>query len=365
MGGNEKMKRKVYVVYGGKSAEHQVSIDSALNILNELNKDFYDVFAVYITQDGKWNEPFQVGNKGVQREQLVIETDLELRMSVSQFFRLDFDEHSIIFPALHGTFGEDGKLQGMLEMLDMPYVGNEVIASAVGMDKVMTRKILAVHDIPQTSYVYFSRELYIDDEIYYMELVKNEIGFPCYVKPANMGSSVGISHCRDELGLKQAISTAFLFDNKILIEKEILGKEVIVGVTGNNHMLRCSLAGEWQREQQFFDYEDKYLDDHLTPQISALISDETYAKLCNYAKLAFLALDGAGLMRVDFFVTEEEDIYLNEVNTLPGFTKHSMFPVLFEKTEGLSYSKLLDRLIDLGFDAYQKRNKLQFRRMKA
>lgn len=358
------MKKNVYVLYGGKSAEHQVSIDSALNVLNELNKDFYEVFAVYITQEGKWNEPFQVDKSGIRKQQLVRDTASELRVSISQFLQL-IDDQSIIFPVLHGTFGEDGKLQGMLEILDIPYVGNGVIASAVGMDKVVSKKVFANHDIPQTMYVYFTRMLYKEDEDHYIKLVQGKIGFPCYVKPANMGSSVGISHCHDEADLKKAISSAFLFDDKILIEKEVIGKEVILGVTGNDHLLQCSLAGEWQREQHFFDYEDKYLDDQLTPQIPALISNEIYEKLCDYAKLAFTALDGTGLIRVDFFVTEAGDIYLNEVNTLPGFTKHSMFPVLFERTEGLTYSELLDRLIELGFDAYQKQNRLQFERVKA
>lgn len=358
-----KMKKQVYVLYGGKSAEHQVSIDSALNVLNELNKQLYDVFAVYITEDGKWNKPFQVGSKRLEREQIMKETELEVRASIHQFFQNSFDSNSIIFPVLHGTFGEDGKLQGMLEMLDLPYVGNGVNAAAVGMDKVMSKQLFATHDIPQTPYIYFTKELFLHREEYYLNLIKSKIHFPCYVKPANMGSSVGISYCQNKLELERAIGEAFLYDDKILIEKEIVGKEVIIGVTGNNHQLTCSLAGEWKREQQFFDYEDKYLDENLTPQIPALIHTETYEQICDYAKQAYTALGGTGLMRIDFFITDEQKIYLNEVNTLPGFTTYSMFPVLIEKTEGLSYSELLDRLIKLGFQAYENRNTLQYRRV--
>ncbi len=189
------MKKKVYVLYGGKSAEHQVSIDSALNVLNEINKCTYDVFAVYITQAGKWTEPFQVKNEWLQREQLISDIHLPIHESVSQFLQNDFDNNSIVFPVLHGTFGEDGKLQGMLEMLDLPYVGNGVIGAAVGMDKVMSKKIFAAHDIPQTPYIYFTKGLFADDEGYYIDRAITEINFPCYVKPANMGSSVGISCC--------------------------------------------------------------------------------------------------------------------------------------------------------------------------
>lgn len=357
------MKKKVYVLYGGKSAEHEVSIDSALNVLNELNKNRYDVFAVYITQEGIWTKPFRVEKKEIKKEQLVKESNLELRLSLSQFFQNDFTNNSIIFPVLHGTFGEDGKLQGLLEMLDLPYVGNGVLSAVVGMDKVISKQIFAMHDIPQTAYKYFTKEQFLKDRGSYLSCVKKEIGFPCYVKPANMGSSVGISYCREELDLAQAIATAFLYDDKVLIEKEVVGKEVIVGVTGNGDQLKCSLAGEWKRGQQFFDYEDKYLDENLTPLIPAHIHKETYEQICHYAKLAYTSLDGAGLMRIDFFVTNNQRIYLNEVNTLPGFTKYSMFPVLIESTDGLSYSALLDRLIQLGFNSYEKRNRLHFRRV--
>lgn len=358
------MKKKVYVLYGGKSAEHQVSLDSALNVINELNKDIYDVLAIYITQEGKWSQPHKVGRENLQSHQLIMDTHDDLRMSIREFLKGDIDENSIIFPVLHGTFGEDGKLQGMLEMLDIPYVGNGVLASSVGMDKVMSKKVFEAHNIPQAPYVYYNRDTFNENASTYVNVIKTGIGFPCYVKPANMGSSVGISYCHDDSQIMKAISTAFLYDDKILIEKEIVGKEVIIGITGN-HSLRCSLAGEWQREQQFFKYDDKYLDDHLTPQIPAIIPDETYLILCSYAKEAFKALNGSGLMRMDFFVTKDQAIYLNEVNTLPGFTKHSMFPILFERTEDLSYSKLLDRLITLGFNQHLKKNELQFRRVEA
>lgn len=357
------MKKIVYVLYGGKSAEHQVSVDSAQNVLNELNKEFYDVFAVYITQEGLWCEPIKVdSHEKLQRHQLIREAHCDLRSSIANFLTKVTTENSIVFPVLHGTYGEDGTLQGMLEMLNIPYVGNGVCTSAVGMDKIMSKKVFSDHNIPQTPFVYFNRDDFKQRDNYYVNLIQTMIGFPCYVKPANMGSSIGISRCLNQMELRQAISTAFSFDHKILIEKEVVGKEVIIGMTGNE-TLHCSLAGEWQREQKFFDYEDKYLDDDLTPQIPALISEETYQAICAYGKEAYNALDGTGLMRLDFFVTESEEIYLNEVNTLPGFTKHSMFPVLFEKTENLSYTQLLDRLITLGFNVHEQKRKLEFRRV--
>jgi D-alanine-D-alanine ligase len=356
------MKKKVFVLYGGKSAEHEVSLASALNVMNELNKDKYDVFAIYITQEGKWSSPYKVEREILKSHQLIRDTQYDLRMSICAFLEEHSDQNSIVFPVLHGPFGEDGRLQGMLEMLDLAYVGNGVLASSVGMDKVMSKKAFEIHHIPHTPYVYYNHYSFQENERTCVNEIKTVIGFPCYVKPANMGSSVGISYCQNDSELMEAILTAFQFDDKILIEKEIVGKEVILGVLGN-HSLTCSLAGEWQREQQFFDFDDKYLDDHLTPQIPALIPDETYQKLCIYAKEAFKALDGAGLMRIDFFVTEDQTIYLNEVNTLPGFTEYSMFPVLFERTENLSYSQLLDQLIMLGFEQYQNKSNLQFRRV--
>lgn len=357
------MKKSVFVLYGGKSAEHEVSIDSALNVLNELNKDTYDVFAVYITQDGRWNDPFQVGKGILKRQQLLRETGVELRASVSRFFQHYPNDESIVFPVLHGTYGEDGTLQGMLEMMNVAYVGNGVVASSAGMDKVVSKNIFADYNLPQTPYVDFTQSLFEHHEQDYIHLVQDEIGFPCYVKPANMGSSIGITHCKTNLQLKEAIATAFLFDEKVIVEREVDGKEVIVGVTGNGHTLTCSLAGEWKREQQFFAYEYKYLDEHFTPLIPAMIDDETYKKISHYAKMAYMALGGAGLMRIDFFVTDEQEVYINEVNTLPGFTKYSMFPVLFERTKSLSYTDLLDHLINLGYEAYTERNRLQYRRV--
>ncbi|PFT69346.1 D-alanine--D-alanine ligase [Bacillus cereus] len=354
------MRQKVFVLYGGKSAEHEVSLESAINVLNELNKNQYDVFAVYITREGKWSKPRLICNEKVLKPQLIMDTKETPGQSMCEFLQ-EIDENSIVFPVLHGTYGEDGTLQGMLEMLRIAYVGNNVIASAVGMDKVWSKKVFAQHLIPQTPYVYFNENQYNYSKMHCIKKVIKQIGFPCYVKPSNMGSSIGIGYCKNEEELVQAIEVALLYDNKILVEKEVVGKEVIVGVIGNEE-IHCSLAGEWKREQTFFNFEDKYEDEHLTPQIPALIPETTYLQLCTYAKEVYTALEGSGLMRIDFFVTEENTIYLNEVNTLPGFTKHSMFPILFNKTEGITYSELLDHLIQLGLLKHSKRNTIQFRR---
>lgn len=354
------MKQKVFVIYGGKSAEHEVSLESALNVLNELNKNKYDVFGVYITPEGKWSKPRLTSIGETLKSQLIMDTKENLGQSMFDFFQ-ELDGNSIVFPVLHGTYGEDGKLQGMLEMLNIAYVGNDVLTSAVGMDKIWSKKVFAQHLIPQTPYVYFNTEQYNHNKKYCINHVVTQVGLPCYVKPSNMGSSIGISYCKTEEELVQAIKVAFLYDHKILIEKEIVGKEVIIGVIGNEKP-HCSLAGEWKREQNFFNFEDKYEDEHLTPQIPALISDATYLELCRYAKEAYIALEGSGLMRIDFFITESNAIYLNEVNTLPGFTKHSMFPLLFDKTDGMQYSELLDYLIQLGLLKHSNKNNIQFRR---
>ncbi|SDB97155.1 D-alanine--D-alanine ligase family protein [Shouchella lonarensis] len=353
------MKKKVFVLYGGKSGEHDVSIASALNVLNALNKTYYDVFAIYMTREGKWTEPWKVGDTPISETDMRKTTTTSYTESLRTFLASGLDEQSIVFPVMHGTYGEDGKMQGLLDMLHIPYVGNGVAASAIAMDKVMSKELLNTHAIPQATFVAFTHAEYEEDESHCLQKAQDIVGVPCYVKPANMGSSIGISRCATKNELAQAILEAFRYDEKVLIEKEIVGKEVLIALTGNQN-IRCSVSGEWQRDVSFFDYEDKYMDTNLTPIIPAQISDDTYSKLCAYAKTAFRALGCAGLLRADFFVTEDNDIYLNEVNTMPGFTAHSMFPLLVQKTEDCTYGELLDQLIMLGFARHDRNHRIQY-----
>lgn len=355
------MKKKVFVLYGGKSAEHEVSLKSAMNVINELDKGRYEVYALFISQDGIWSEAVRIAGPIMSTQQLKLHTNGSISMSIGRFLTNSLYEDSVVFPVLHGTYGEDGTLQGMLEMLQITYVGNNVISSAIGMDKVVAKQIFEASGIPITPYVSFNKYDFEQNYPYWEDLIFTRIGFPCYIKPANMGSSIGISYCKNIDELKGSIQKALLFDEKVLVEKEIIGKEIIVGILGNEEP-RVSLAGEWQRTQTFFDYEDKYLDPNLTPNIPAQIDDEVYELIKNYCKTAFKALNGSGLMRADFFVTEDNEIFLNEVNTLPGFTQYSMFPLLFNKTESLSYSQLLDELIELALSKHYSKQALVSRR---
>lgn len=355
----EMVKTKVFVLYGGKSGEHDVSVSSALNVLNELNRDSYKVFGLYITRDGKWTKPWLVNDEVVSEKEMMQSSILSQTQSILEFLLSGIDEKSIVFPVMHGTYGEDGKVQGLLDMLNLPYVGNGVGASAVAMDKILSKKLFSYHGIPQATFVAFTHEQFINNSHACLKEVSTLIGLPCYVKPSNMGSSIGISHCRSKDDLETAILEAFRFDQKVIIEEEIEGKEVLVALTGNQS-IRCSMPGEWKREATFFSYEDKYMDAALTPLIPADIPDETYLKMCEYAKTAYQALGCSGLLRADFFITAQQEIYLNEVNTMPGFTKHSMFPLLNQTSMNCTYSELLDQLISLGFSQYEQKNQIQY-----
>ncbi|TDY10713.1 UNVERIFIED_CONTAM: D-alanine-D-alanine ligase [Lysinibacillus xylanilyticus] len=354
------MKKRVYVLYGGKSCEHEVSVESALNIINELDKNKYDVFALYINNDGIWTKPFQIkiSLTASDLKQLATFKYSQIQ-SLFDFFVGTLNKNSIVFPVIHGTYGEDGKIQGMLEMFNIPYVGNGVGASSIAMDKILSKKLFDSQGIPQAKFISFSKKQFQSHKNLYVQLVEEQIGFPCFVKPANMGSSIGISRCITVEELLTAIDQALHYDHMVLIEEEIKGKEVLVALTGNEE-IRCSLPGEWQRSISFFNYEDKYMDDELTPIIPAVLPQKTYENICSFAKKAYETLGCSGMLRADFFITKNHEIYLNEVNTIPGFTQHSMFPLLFQKSENKTYSELLDYLIDLGYSQHKLKNSLQY-----
>ncbi len=354
------MKNRVYVLYGGKSCEHDVSIASACNIINELDKNKYDVFSLYINNNGTWSKPFQIIKSITLTELKQLDTSKYSQIqSIFDFFVGVLNTNSIIFPVIHGTYGEDGKVQGMLEMFNIPYVGNGVSASSIAMDKTLSKKIFSSQDIPQAKYVSFSKKQFHSFKNSCVQLIEEEIGFPCFVKPSNMGSSIGINRCMTVEELFLAIEEAFNYDYMVLIEEEIIGREVLIAITGNEE-IQCSLAGEWQRKISFFNYEDKYMDAELTPIIPAVLPKKTYLKMCSYAKNAYKTLGCSGMLRADFFITENHEIYLNEVNTIPGFTQHSMFPLLFQRSENKTYTELLDYLIQLGFSQHKQKNSLQY-----
>lgn len=322
------------VIYGGISTEHDVSEMSAKSVIDNLDKEKYEIHEIYINQYGKW---FEVKNGQKEEIYNLIWTLKEL---------------DVVFPVLHGLGGEDGTIQGMLEMLKVPYVGCGVLASSVGMDKVYTKIVFEKAGIEQAPYIYVKRkkdEFVIIDENFNEEEMKLEkiiskLKFPMFVKPSNSGSSVGVKKANNKEELRMAIQNAAQYDTKILIEQGIDGKEVECAILDGKEVL-ASTVGEIMSAEEFYSFDAKYNIPESKTIIPANITEEQIEEIRKLAVRAFNSIDGKGLSRVDFFVEKETNkLYINEINTMPGFTKISMYPKLFE-TVGISYSELLDRLV--------------------
>lgn len=324
---------KVAVIYGGMSTEHDVSMVSAQNVIENLNAGKYDIYKIEIAKNGEW-----------------LNNGKKIKNVVEILQKMD-----VVFPVLHGLYGEDGTIQGMLEMLKVSYVGCKVLASSVCMDKVYTKYILKNAKINQAKFVYIKNEnTYVDDDLEEMDLQNDEIidvvnkklGFPVFVKPSNSGSSVGVTKANNGEELVRAIQTASQYDKKILIEKAIVGKEVECAVLGNDEV-KASTVGEIISAEDFYSYDAKYNNSESKTVIPALIPEKIIEEIRRCAIKAFKAVDGSGLARVDFFVEKDTNkVFLNEINTMPGFTEISMYPKLWEAS-GISYSELLDELIKL------------------
>lgn len=360
------MKTNIYVIYGGKSVEHNVSLQSAFSIINSLDKAKYNVYPVYITEEGIWCSAKIIKETITDLKELMLYSSNNIPNSLGSFLSKYFkkDEKSIIFPALHGSNGEDGTIQGLFEMLNLPYVGNGVLASAIGIDKVMMKDLLSLGKVPQAKYTSLLIHEWKESEKKSLEEIENTIGYPSFVKPARLGSSVGINRCKNRNVLISAIKEAFLYDHKLIIEEEIIGREMQIAVIGNN-CPKASVVGEYIQERQFMDYNAKYVDGKLVPVIPARISDEVSEAMRQTALKAFKLLNCSGLVRVDYFVDDQDKYYVNEVNTMPGFTKYSMFPVLWEKTDGTNYSELIEILIFLGFARHEQKNSILHMRWEA
>lgn len=341
------------VIMGGMSTEHYVSIVSGTSIVNNLNKKKYKIFPIYIDLKGNWYkyikqieeiEILQVGEIPQELEKINNEIEYLKNMDV-------------VFPALHGLYGEDGTIQGLLELLNVKYVGCKVLASAVSMDKVYTKILFEKANIPQANYVYIKafNNIYtvVDNQLNEQELnldevssmVEKQLGYPAYVKPSNSGSSVGISKAKNSDELKTAIKEAVKYDKKILIEEEIKGKEIECAIL-KNEKVEASTVGEILSADEFYSFDAKYKNKDSKTVIPANISKMEIEEIRKLAIKAFNAVDGSGLARVDFFIKEADNkIYINEINTMPGFTQISMYPKLWEQC-GIKYSHLLDKLID-------------------
>ncbi|NCU17538.1 D-alanine--D-alanine ligase [Pallidibacillus pasinlerensis] len=355
------MKRKLFLLYGGKSAEHQVSIRTAFAVMQALDFDKYEVTPVYITEEGQWVKREALENPVKQLNDLIVKPTKEEQNSLTLFNNsaiISNDEPPVIFPLLHGTNGEDGTVQGLLEVLNLPYVGNGVLASSAGMDKVIMKNIFAQAGLKQVDYVSALRHEWEQDKEKVYRRVEESLTYPCFVKPANLGSSVGINKCNDRTELEDAFVEAFQFDRKIIIEQGIEAREIEIGVLGNDEP-QCSVVGEIVPKAEFYDYKAKYEDGNTALIIPADIPEETYETIKEMAIQAFKALDCSGLVRADFFVTKDGEVYINEVNTMPGFTPVSMFPLLW-KHSGLEYSQLIDRLVELGLERYNEKQKLRY-----
>lgn len=350
-------KENVCIVYGGKSAEHDVSILTAQNVLNAIDKDQYQIDIIYITNEGDWKKKENIVDTINEIDTLRL-TDVAAG-EISQLLSIGStgNAYSAVFPVLHGPNGEDGTIQGLFEVLDIPYVGNGVLAASSSMDKLVMKQLFAHRGLPQLPYVSFLRSEYHKYESNILKLVHDKLEYPVFVKPANLGSSVGISKCNNEEELKVGIEEAFQFDRKLVIEQGIDAREIEVAVLGNDYP-ETTTPGEVIKEVAFYDYKAKYKDGKIKLDIPADLDEEVQTTLRNMAVEAFKATDCSGLLRADFFVTEDNQIFINETNAMPGFTAFSMYPRLWENM-GVTYAELIERLIELAKEKHEdkKQNK--------
>lgn len=367
-------KLRVGVIFGGRSGEHAISLLSARSIINALDPERYEVVPIAITHEGRWlalNDAMRALEVGIEdtngvHAALLAEPQSQALVRVQESsltpdpWGSSMQKLDVIFPVLHGTYGEDGTLQGLLEMAGLPYVGCGVAASAVGMDKVLMKGIFAAHGFPIVKHDAFLRTEWEAGPSALEDRVEANIGFPCFVKPANLGSSVGISkaHGRAELG--PAIALAAQYDRKIVVEQGVQpARELECAVLGNDQP-EASGVGEIRPGNEFYDYAAKYVDDNSELMIPAPIPDDVADRVRRLSREAFLALDLSGLARVDFlYHAPSGALYLNEVNTLPGFTRISMYPKLWEAA-GLSYPSLVDRLIALALERHREKSRTRY-----
>ncbi|MBU8879888.1 D-alanine--D-alanine ligase [Bacillus sp. FJAT-29790] len=356
------MKTKVGLLYGGKSAEHKVSMQTAMAVIGALDLEKFEIHPIYISEDGQWIKGQQLTGPVSHVNELAFSNGEALSQTAlaPNLFQAAENNESfdVIFPLLHGPNGEDGTVQGLLELLNLPYVGNGVLASSAGMDKVIMKNIFAQAGLPQVKYNWFIRSEWEKSKDLAYEKVENELGYPCFVKPANLGSSVGISKCTNRSQLEKAFVDAFQFDRKIIIEEGVTAREIEAGVLGNDHP-ECSVAGEIVPKMDFYDYKAKYEDGETALIIPAEISEAEYGALKEMAIRAYKALDCSGLVRADFFLTREGKFYINEINTMPGFTPFSMFPLLWKHT-GVEYPQLIERLVNLAIERHAEKQHIKY-----
>lgn len=352
-------KLRVVILFGGRSGEHEVSLNSAQSIYKAIDRNRYNVETIGINKQGQWFwgvTPEEILKQGFPSANEGLQVTLVIDPTQPRFITTDGrplpnqGKFDLIFPVLHGPYGEDGTLQGLLEMANVPYVGSGVLGSSLGMDKDRMKAVFLEKNLPLAGYVTLLRSEFQGDPETCLNKIEEKIGYPCFVKPANLGSSVGISKAHQRAELLDALKTAAMYDRKIVIEETIIGQEIEVSVLGNDTP-QASLPGEVLPAEEFYSYEAKYSNIGSSLLIPAALDDSVIKKLQSMAVDAFQAVEANGLSRVDFFVTSQNQIYLNEINTLPGFTEISMYPKLWEAT-GIPYAELIDRLISLGMERF-------------
>lgn len=369
-------KLRLGVVFGGRSGEHEISIRSARAVIEAIDKKKYDVLPIAITKEGKWLSPPAAASLLPESAQRLLPSEVALK-STSDVAILGDPSHQgllslesngrplptekldIVFPLLHGPYGEDGTLQGLLEMATIPYVGCGVLASSCGMDKVAMKLLFAQAGLPIGKYIWFLRSQWRSDQPSVIRKVAREIGFPCFVKPANLGSSVGISKATDRRSLVNSVELAAQYDRKVIVEEAVDAREIECAVLGNDEP-RASLPGEYvvhDEAARFLDYTEKYdATGHVEFVVPAPVSKTVIGKIQRMAIQAFQAVDGAGLARVDFFLTRDKnELLVNELNTMPGLTEVSGYPKMWEAS-GLPFPHLLDDLIELAFERHRDKS---------
>ena len=353
-------KIRVGILFGGKSAEHDVSIQSAQNVLDALDKDKFEALPIHIDKRGIWS----TGKTPLLLEAPASATDkrqsaLTLLPGSKKRQLIGNDPQQtepvdVIFPVLHGPLGEDGAIQGFLDLANVPYVGPGILGSAIGMDKDVMKRLLDESGIPVAQRMVIRR--FEATESHLDGIIAN-LGLPLFVKPANMGSSIGVSKANTKQELIRAIDEAFRYDRKILVEAEVVGDEVECAVLGNEQP-EASLPGHIVSDAEFYDYQEKYQDTgHTSIEIPAKLSESITERVRQTAIRTFQALECEGMARVDMFVTKDGEVIVNEINTIPGFTKFSMYPKLWEVT-GLSYTDLITKLLHLAIERFEQRQAL-------
>ncbi|MBZ2122824.1 MULTISPECIES: D-alanine--D-alanine ligase [Streptococcus] len=341
-------KKSLILLYGGRSAEREVSVLSAESVMRAINYDLFSVKTYFITKEGDFIKTQEFEAKPVADEKLMTNATVDMTRKIKPSDI--YEDGAVVFPVMHGPMGEDGSIQGFLEVLKMPYVGCNILSSSLAMDKITTKRVLESAGIAQVPYVAVVDGEDLEQKI---QEIEEKLSYPVFTKPSNMGSSVGISKSDNQEELRSSLELAFKYDSRVLVEQGVTAREIEVGLLGNADV-KSSLPGEVVKDVAFYDYQAKYIDNKITMAIPAQLPEGVVNTMRQNAETAFRAIGGLGLSRCDFFYTEDGQVFLNELNTMPGFTQWSMYPLLWENM-GLAYPDLIEKLVRLAEEAFAKR----------